>query len=184
MARYLEYEDLDDGYDSDHYDYDNNPVLAERKKRRERRRNELFQLFMTIVQALSVLISLYHYYTSLPPCPSVFRYVIRIILLICTLLFFSLWLISRIQLGAMLTFQAKANGSLVTTGLYSKFKHPIYYFGTVSLAFFILLIEQYRYLLVFCILIPFQMYRAAKETKVLKDRFDDLYMDYVEKVWI
>ena len=41
---------------------------------------------------------------------------------------FALWTVARLQLGSSFSARARAN-QLVTTGLYSKFRHPIYLFG-------------------------------------------------------
>jgi protein-S-isoprenylcysteine O-methyltransferase Ste14 len=46
---------------------------------------------------------------------------------------FALWLTARIQLGKSFSVRARAR-ALVTTGLYSKFRHPIYLFGGVAYA--------------------------------------------------
>lgn len=174
----------DSGYDSDNYDYENNPVLKERRKRRQQRRSELYQLVLTIFQSISILYSIGYYFLQLEASKSYQQLLYRTFFLICTISFFSLWLIARIQLGTFLTFRPKAHETLVTTGIYSKFKHPIYYFGTLTLISFIFLIEKYLFLLILLILIPIQIYRAIKETKVLKEKFDDIYIDYLKQVWI
>jgi protein-S-isoprenylcysteine O-methyltransferase Ste14 len=175
--------DGDEGYHSYNNDYETNPVLVERKKRREKRRRELMQLVLTGMQAISILCSLYHYFFNLERTKSIPHLIRRSFILLFTLTSFILWLISRLQLGTMLTFQAKAGGMLITTGIYSKFRHPIYYFGSLSLFFFILLIEKYHFLFIFLVLIPFQIIRAFQENRVLKDRFEEDYHDYIKKLW-
>lgn len=177
-------DDDDDGYDSDNYDYENNPVLKERRKRRQQRRSELYQLILTILQAFSILYSISYYFLQLEPSKTYQQLIFRSIFLILTISFFSLWLLARVQLGTFLTFRPKAHETLVTTGIYSKFRHPIYYFGTLTLVCFLILIEKYSFLLILIILIPVQIYRAVRETKVLKEKFDDIYMDYLKNVWI
>jgi protein-S-isoprenylcysteine O-methyltransferase Ste14 len=42
-----------------------------------------------------------------------------------------LWISARLQLGQSFTVRARAT-ALVTTGLYSKIRHPIYLFGDLS----------------------------------------------------
>ena len=46
---------------------------------------------------------------------------------------FALWMVARVQLGKSFSVRAQAR-ALVTTGLYSKFRHPIYLFGELAFA--------------------------------------------------
>lgn len=171
-------------YDSDNYDYDSNPVLLKRKNRRQKRRFELLQLVFTVIQAISILYSIGYYFFRLPASKSYSHLFYRCIFLLLTISSFSLWLVARIQLGTFLTFRPKAHETLVTTGIYKRFQHPIYYFGMLSLLFFLLLTENFRYLWVLLVLVPIQLYRATKERQVLKEKFDDIYIEYLKGVWI
>jgi protein-S-isoprenylcysteine O-methyltransferase Ste14 len=44
---------------------------------------------------------------------------------------FPLWILARLELGSAFSLGAKAN-QLVTTGLYSRIRHPLYFFGTIA----------------------------------------------------
>jgi protein-S-isoprenylcysteine O-methyltransferase Ste14 len=161
-----------------------NSYLTERRNRRKNRRYELFQLIMTVLQSFSLLYTLFYNYYYLEYSSSKLQVLRRVIFLLFTLCCFICWLIARIQLGTFLTFEPKAHSALVTSGIYSKFRHPIYYFGSLALFFFFLLIEKYYYILVFVVLLPLQVIRAAKENRVLKEKFDDVYLEYMQQLWL
>lgn len=102
---------------------------------------------------------------------------------VCLILFgFFFWTLARIQLGAAFSVAAKAS-ILVTHGLYSRIRNPIYVFGSVMVAGFCLFYEKPKYLLVFLILIPMQILRARKEAKVLEAKFGEAYREYRSRTW-
>ena len=78
--------------------------------------------------------------------------------------------------------RAKAT-TLVTTGIYSRIRNPIYVFGGLMLAGFILWVNKPRLLLCFIILIPMQVYRIRKEERVLTEKFGSAYLDYKRQTW-
>ncbi len=95
---------------------------------------------------------------------------------------FVFWTIARFQLGASLTVTAQAR-RLVTTGLYSKIRNPIYVFGSSCIAGLILMIARPVWLLLFAIIVPLQIWRARKEARVLEASFGDEYRKYRAGVW-
>src|SRR5262245_20585431 len=95
---------------------------------------------------------------------------------------FTLWTIARFQLGASFTVTAQAR-QLVTTGLYSKIRNPIYVFGSVVIAGAFLFMGRPRLLLIFVIVIPLQIIRARKEAQVLEAQFGDAYRNYRAGTW-
>jgi protein-S-isoprenylcysteine O-methyltransferase Ste14 len=95
---------------------------------------------------------------------------------------FVLWTIARFQLGASFTVQAEAR-QLVTRGLYSKIRNPIYVFGSWVLAGGILVFGKPEWLLIFVVLIPLQIWRAGKESAVLEAAFGDEYRKYKAGTW-
>ena len=95
---------------------------------------------------------------------------------------FVLWTIARFQLGA--SFAAKAEARLlVTRGLYSKIRNPIYVFGSFIVAGAILLFGKPIWWLIFVLLIPLQLWRARKESTVLEAAFGDEYRRYKAGTW-
>lgn len=95
---------------------------------------------------------------------------------------FLAWMVARIQLGRSFAVRAKAK-ELVTHGLYSKIRNPIYLFGSIFIAGFLLLIGKPVWLLILVVLVPMQVIRARKEAKVLEEKFGDAYRDYRGKTW-
>lgn len=89
---------------------------------------------------------------------------------------------ARWQLGAsfLVTPQARA---LVTHGVYSKLRNPIYVFSALMLLG-VLIALQYRYaFLLLALLIPIQMVRAHQESKILEATFGDEYRKYRMGTW-
>jgi protein-S-isoprenylcysteine O-methyltransferase Ste14 len=95
---------------------------------------------------------------------------------------FSLWLTARVQLGRSFSVRARAN-ELVTHGLYSRIRNPIYVFGTLFVAGFILIMGKPIWLLLPIALIPMQVVRARKEARVLEEKFGEQYRLYRARTW-
>jgi protein-S-isoprenylcysteine O-methyltransferase Ste14 len=91
-------------------------------------------------------------------------------------------LTARFQLGKSFAIGAKAR-ELVTQGIYSKIRNPIYVSGAVLLAGFVLVIHRPILWLVLLALIIMQTLRARREAKVLEAAFGDAYRDYRRKTW-
>jgi protein-S-isoprenylcysteine O-methyltransferase Ste14 len=94
---------------------------------------------------------------------------------------FLLLALARIQLGRAFSVQAKAT-TLVTTGLYSRIRNPIYIFGGLGIAGFMLWANQPRLLLIF-VLAPIQVWRSRVEARVLEEKFGAEYLEYKKKTW-
>lgn len=86
-----------------------------------------------------------------------------------------------LTLGKYFTASITPKG-LVTHGIYSKIRHPIF-MGVILVYLGIELIFKsiYGLLLVFFILIPFYIYSAIEEEKMLSKTFKDKYTDYKKK---
>ena len=97
---------------------------------------------------------------------------------------FLLLALARIQLGKAFSVQAKAT-TLVTTGLYSRIRNPIYVFGSLAVAGFLLWANMPWpwLLLLFVFLIPMQVRRSRKESQVLAEKFGSSYLDYKRQTW-
>lgn len=95
-----------------------------------------------------------------------------------------LWLLARHQLGRSFTVRAEAR-QLVTRGLYSRLRHPIYIFGGLAFLGAILALQDEDLLIVyvvFCVLV--QGARARRENRVLEERFGQTYRDYSARTWL
>ena len=90
--------------------------------------------------------------------------------------------VARVQLGRSFAVRAEAH-QLVTRGLYSKIRNPIYVFGTVMIAGFLLILHQPIGWLFFLVMIVVQMLRARREARVLEAAFGDAYRDYRRQTW-
>jgi protein-S-isoprenylcysteine O-methyltransferase Ste14 len=86
------------------------------------------------------------------------------------------------QLGTSFTAKAEAR-NLVTHGLYSKIRNPIYLFGSIAIIGIFLFLGRPYLLLIFVVLIPLQLFRMRKETKVLEEKFGDEYRNYRRATW-
>ena len=95
---------------------------------------------------------------------------------------FVLWTTARFQLGRSLTVTAQAK-QLVTRGLYSKIRNPIYVFGSCVMVGLILVLGRPVWLLAFLIVIPLQIWRARKESAVLEASFGEEYRRYRARTW-
>jgi len=93
-----------------------------------------------------------------------------------------LLILARLELGGSFSVRPKAQ-TLVTHGLYSRIRNPIYVFGSLAIAGAFLYLNQPLYLALFVVLIPLQVYRARQEGKVLEARFGDEYRQYRSRTW-
>jgi protein-S-isoprenylcysteine O-methyltransferase Ste14 len=95
---------------------------------------------------------------------------------------FVCWTIARFQLGRSFSVTAQAR-HLVTTGLYSKLRNPIYVFGSCVIAGVILVVGRPVWLLIFVVIIPMQIQRAKREAAVLEAAFGEEYRKYRAGTW-
>ena len=71
----------------------------------------------------------------------------------------------------------------VTTGIYSKVRHPVYVFGILAILGVVLYAHLWPALLAFLVLIPMQLLRARAEEQVLIERFGEEYLRYKSRTW-
>ncbi len=93
-----------------------------------------------------------------------------------------LFVLARLQLGRSFSIQAKAR-ELVTTGLYSRIRNPIYLFGGLIIVGLSLFVSAWGPLVVILVFAPLQLYRAHKEEQVLTRAFGEEYERYKSKTW-
>ena len=95
---------------------------------------------------------------------------------------FVLFALARIELGRAFSVRAKAT-TLVTSGVYSRIRNPIYVFGGLMIAGAIIFMARPLFLLIFVLLIPLQIRRARHEAAALEAKFGDQYREYSRKTW-
>lgn len=100
------------------------------------------------------------------------------------LLFVGVGLLSlaRFQLGRSFSITAQAK-KLVTHGLYSKIRNPVYVFGAIAMAGFFMIVQKPPLWFLFAFLVVMQSARARKEAQVLETKFGDEYRAYRAQTW-
>ena len=83
--------------------------------------------------------------------------------------------VARNQLGRSFSVTAQAR-QLVTGGIYSKIR-------ALLILGFLLALQKPAPFLIFAIVIPVQIVRARKESRVLEDKFGDGYRQYKQSTW-
>jgi protein-S-isoprenylcysteine O-methyltransferase Ste14 len=94
----------------------------------------------------------------------------------------ALWFVARWQLGSAFSVTAQAH-QLVTQGLYSKIRHPIYVFGTLAFLFVVLALQGWPALIIWAIVILIQVGRVWREERVLEEAFGEEYTAYRSRTW-
>lgn len=89
---------------------------------------------------------------------------------------------ARIELGKSFSVRAEAH-KLVTTGIYSKIRNPIYVCGVVMLSGVILILQRPQFFIAVFLVIIGQTIRARREARVLEAAFGDAYREYRCKTW-
>jgi protein-S-isoprenylcysteine O-methyltransferase Ste14 len=109
---------------------------------------------------------------------STLSYVSLCLSLICAVL----WFIARWQLGDAFSVAPQAR-QLVTRGLYSKIRHPIYIFGTLAFLFVVLALLGWPALIIWVLVILIQIVRVRSEERVLAEMFGAEYTSYRTRTW-
>ena len=91
-------------------------------------------------------------------------------------------ILSRYTLGRSFSIAPKAT-ALVTCGIYSRIRNPIYISGMIFLIGVALIVERPELLAVLLVLIPMQIIRARREAAVLEAKFGDAYREYRKRTW-
>jgi protein-S-isoprenylcysteine O-methyltransferase Ste14 len=90
--------------------------------------------------------------------------------------------LARYELGRSFSIKAEAH-QLVTSGIYSRIRNPIYVFGCVLITGVILVFQKPILWLILPVLIIGQTNRARREARVLEAAFGDEYREYRRKTW-
>jgi protein-S-isoprenylcysteine O-methyltransferase Ste14 len=106
----------------------------------------------------------------------------RLIGLVVALIGLAGVILSRYTLGRSFSVAPKAT-ALVTSGIYSRIRNPIYVSGMIFLIGVALIVERPKLLTVLLVLIPMQIIRARREAAVLEAKFGDAYREYRRRTW-
>jgi protein-S-isoprenylcysteine O-methyltransferase Ste14 len=89
---------------------------------------------------------------------------------------------ARYQLGRSFALKPEAH-QLVTRGIYSKIRNPIYVFGCIAIAGLVLVLHRPILWLLVVAVVVMQALRAHREAQVLEAAFGDAYREYRRKTW-
>jgi protein-S-isoprenylcysteine O-methyltransferase Ste14 len=93
-----------------------------------------------------------------------------------------LWILALRELGDSFTWKVQTT-RLVTTGLYSKIRNPVYIFRGVAIAGWFLFLDLPWLLFLGVIAVPVQWIRARREAAALQQEFGDRYREYRRRTW-
>jgi protein-S-isoprenylcysteine O-methyltransferase Ste14 len=133
-------------------------------------------LLVTIVPLLAIAYVLYEFAHS----PWTSLRIAGLVLMIPALILLT---VARIQLGNSFSF-APQTTRLVTRGIYSRIRNPIYVFGTIVFSGLFLFLERPYLLLLLVPVLILQISRARAEARVLEEHFGDEYRQYKAKTWL
>ena len=91
-------------------------------------------------------------------------------------------ILARYTLGRSFSIVPKAT-ALVTSGIYSRIRNPIYISGMICVLGLVLMVGRFRLLAIFLVLIPMQIIRARREAAVLEATFGEAYREYRKQTW-
>jgi protein-S-isoprenylcysteine O-methyltransferase Ste14 len=89
---------------------------------------------------------------------------------------------ARYTLGRSFSIAPKAT-ALVTSGIYSRIRNPIYVSSVIFLTGLALITGQPALLAVLFVIVPMQIIRARREAAVLEAKFGDAYREYRKRTW-
>jgi len=90
--------------------------------------------------------------------------------------------VARFQLGNSFSVSPQAK-KLITHGIYSRIRNPIYVFGTFVFVGLFLFLERPLFLLLIVPVVILQITRARAESRVLEEHFGDEYRRYKTSTW-
>jgi protein-S-isoprenylcysteine O-methyltransferase Ste14 len=90
--------------------------------------------------------------------------------------------LARVQLGRSFAVTPRAS-NLVTHGLYSRLRHPIYIFVDLTICGVALAVHSWYVLLPLVIMVPMQARNAHGESKLLQEKFGERFEIYRRATW-
>jgi protein-S-isoprenylcysteine O-methyltransferase Ste14 len=95
----------------------------------------------------------------------------------------ALWYAARSQLGDAFSLRPEAR-HLVTRGLYSKLRHPIYVFGSLAHLGALLALLGWPALIIWLGLVLILVARARREERVMAEAFGPEWTAYRSRTWL
>jgi protein-S-isoprenylcysteine O-methyltransferase Ste14 len=132
-------------------------------------------IFVIVVPLVGIAILIYEF--AHPPWS-----LLRIAGMVLLFPALALLTLSRFQLGNSFSVTPQAK-NLVTHGIYSRIRNPIYFFGSFVIAGLFLFLEQPYLLLLLVPVLILQIIRARAESSVLEEHFGDEYRRYKTSTW-
>ena len=108
--------------------------------------------------------------------------ILRIAGVILAITGYVLFVTARLQLGKSFSVSPQAK-ELVTHGLYSRIRNPIYVFVGVMWFGLIVALRLYWLFVPLLALLLMQVFRVGREARVLQERFGQAYLDYRKQTW-
>lgn len=106
------------------------------------------------------------------------RYIGLTITVLATVVF----LTARYQLGESFSMNPQAK-QLVTCGIYSRIRNPLYVFSTLMILGAVIAYQQPVFLLIPAAIVVVQGIRAHREAEVLEAAFGNAYREYRKRTW-
>lgn len=91
-------------------------------------------------------------------------------------------ILARYTLGRSFSVAPKAT-ELVTRGIYTCIRNPIYVFGAIFFAGILLMLQRPYLWIVLLFVILMQTIRARQEARLLEAKFGDAYREYRARTW-
>ncbi len=107
----------------------------------------------------------------------------RVIGLLLALIGFGGVILARHTLGSSFSVAPKAR-VLVTRGIYSRIRNPIYICAEILIGGIALIVWRPEPLVFLLVVLPLQIFRARREAAVLEEKFGDEYRQYRKQTWI
>jgi protein-S-isoprenylcysteine O-methyltransferase Ste14 len=137
--------------------------------------NMRLNIFTSVLAGIGVLVLLYHFrdadWTPL-----------RVAAAVVGMTGIVLLMVARYQLGRSFSVSAKAN-KLVTTGLYSRVRNPIYVSGCVFFVGVAMFLPSWWPIVLLVVVVPLQVKRSRNEAAVLEAAFGEEYRVYRRGTW-
>lgn len=101
---------------------------------------------------------------------------------IIALISFVLWIVSRVQLGNAFSLAPKSK-FIVKSGIYSRLRHPVYYFSITAVLGIVIYTLSLIALLALVLLVLLELARINAEEKILIETFGNEYLAYRKSTW-